>query len=112
MASAKWFEVEPVDDLGLSDQQSLTKYLENIFWIHSKARAASKGKHIDLKTSNLKNAEAIPIAASQFTEVVQDGVLPKLSEETSKKLAKKMKQIRDDFKSMKVENYSKLENRI
>jgi microcompartment protein CcmL/EutN len=50
--------------------------------------------------------------ASQFTEVVKEGVLPKLSDETSKILSKKLQQISQDFKKMKVENYSKLENRI
>ena len=62
--------------------------------------------------SKLKNAGSIPIIASQFTEVVKDGELPRLSGETSKILAKKLQQIRQDFKKMNVENFSKLENRI
>lgn len=47
VASSQWFQVDPFDDLGLTDQQSITKYLELIFWIHSKALAAHKGKIMD-----------------------------------------------------------------
>lgn len=104
------------DDLGLSQQQSISSYLSIIFWIHSKALAAFKGKKMmefdSLNVQKLKNAGSIPVIASQLTEVTQEGVLPKLSDEQSKILSKKLKQIRADFEKMKVENFSKLENRI
>jgi hypothetical protein len=84
--------------------------------MHSKALAAFKGKKMvefdRLNVEKLKNSGSIPVIASQLTEVTQQGVLPKLSGEMSKILSKKLKQIREDFEKMKVENFSKLENRI
>jgi hypothetical protein len=69
--------------------------LNVIFWMHSKALAAYKGKKMvefdTLNVDKLKNSGSIPVIASQLTQVTQEGELPKLSGEMSKILSKKLK---------------------
>lgn len=72
-ASSKYFEVEPFDDVGMTPEQTIAKYLEQIFWTHSKALAAWKGRNINLDPQNLKNAGSIPVIAMQLTEETYNG---------------------------------------
>ena len=76
------------DDLALTQTQVIASHLNIIFWMHSKALAAFKGKKMvefdRLNIEKLKNSSSIPIIASQLTEVTQEGVLPKLSGEMTK----------------------------
>ena len=61
-----------------------------------------------LDVKKLKGIDQIPSIATQLTEVPQ----PKLSPEHAKMMGIKLNRILDDFKTMKIQNFGKLENRI
>ena len=97
----------------MSPNLTIKRYIENIFWLHSKTMQAAKGGKKETSfnrasVEKLTNSNHITSIASQLTS---DDL--KLSEETRKVLVKRLNRIRSDFSSLKaLTNKAKLENRI